>query len=244
MGMNRKTVKPDYGDRDPLTQGLGVVKDAGNVYKVIFAPKTEGAKPDVYDVPKSDPTGYYLDRVLTDEKAYIQLSPDEDQIWKLKPWEGSFYIRFSELGGPEDEPPTIWTRESRKLKKGGRIPEAECFTAVFRIVGDTPWRDMELARPYEFLFVPQPGTNLVDMEGHPTPRERLETLMEVVGDWDWDTDSLEWEEDPRLILAQLESVLQERNGLAKARVEDGWFKELTGHELEGTGVDPESEIFE
>lgn len=219
-------------------QGKGVVRLFDDRYKIAFANK------EVYEIPADDATGKYLDHIVEDEIAYIKMSPDEDQIWDMKPWNGSFFIRFVRFAAREDQPPTLKFREEKWIDTddgGFPLHPADEFFPIFRIVGDTPWNGIEIMKSLEYVFVPQEGTNLTDLEGYKTPLQAVEEFMEVMAEWNWESDALEWTDERGGVLPQLESITQQRNGLGKATVKNGWMKEI---EQPPTGVNYDQPEFE
>lgn len=245
MGMN---VNRRSGGGGP--SGKAVIYETPDLYKVIFEDDEQGQ----IELPKEGALGDFVPKIVTEEECYVWMPSTEDQIWGQKPWDGNFLVRFDGLV-KEGENKDIYKLEFREEKfirnkppkKGGwTLPAADEFTVIFRIVGKTPWNGMTVTKKYEYVFVPQPGTNLTDIDGRTNPVDEVVDLLSIIGEVDFDTFAVEWG-DTNTVLGQIEALLKKGNGLGLLEISGSWPRDVTEPEtvvVAGEQFNYEGEIYQ
>lgn len=209
--------------RSELVGGKGLVAQSDAGLFVVFEDPTKG----IHQLNEDDPAGKYINAIPLEQPAYIQLSNDKSQIWTMKPWEGNFFVRFERFAAKKDQLPTIRHRKEKWLNgPNGQwpLPAADVFVAIFRIVGVTPWAKVDVTKEYEYVWYPQAGTNLADIEGRTTPVTEVEDLLKIMGHFDFLTEAFRYSDK---LLVEIEKRLQETNAIGYLNVHNGFAKALT-----------------
>jgi hypothetical protein len=208
MGTKRQQ-ESNYGPK-----GIADVKVLTKAVKVTF--RNSG---DVYEIAKEDAP----DVLASGSDMYVKLSGDEQRIWELRPASGNHIVHFKRFRAKEDEPPTFFVTDGRKVNlpngKSFWDPGGPRFTTELEIL-EGPYAGMVIPYILDYVFAK-------DEDGSFYLKGRIAKTDEFMGlaGYDWTDDELSYEEN---MLPSLEELLQSRDKPFMARLNGKGFVDKKG----------------
>ena len=238
MGLNARQRKI-YGPRGKGEVRILPVKSAGKpsewkeIKVTIF--DDDGWK-EVYSIDPESVTknfgGWDLQPV---KDVFIELTPDEENIRSIRPFEGTYLFEFDRFAARQDQEtgeslaPTIKHKPSEKVNlptgASWTNPPHDQFFAILKVKGSeigkpTNYDGMEAVKVLVYQFERNPDTGMVEiMWDRKFWYDQLINFLDVVG-FDYDADTLSPSEN---VLGELQDILQRRNGIFRGTFQNGWL---------------------
>ena len=169
--------------------------------------------------------------------VYIELTPDEENLRTVRPFEGTFTMSFSHFAARQDQEngsmlaPTIKHKPAERItiKKSGASwvnPPHDQFFAILRVraseIGKpTAFDGMEVVKVLVYQFERNPDTGFMEIAWERKFwYDQLENFLTMAG-YDYDADTLSVSEN---VLGELQEILQERDTIFRGSFEGGWLQ--------------------
>lgn len=200
-----------------LKNTVKIVTDAGDVYEI--------AHENVSDkLP-------IVERGKTMADAYFTLDDMEQQLWVLRPWSGSYGVKFAYWSTDSEDKPRVSHKPGgpRKSRDGGYYiaPDREKITANLEIQGSSePWAGYVLPYSLDYMFV-KGEENIARLHGqYQSWVDRFESFLVLAG-FDLLDDSVPYSPEAHVILDWLQGFLLKQDKMFQAIVEEGWIDKLS-----------------
>ena len=192
----------------------------------------------VYHLEPEDVTKEFGEwNLQTIKDVYIELTPDEENLRTVRPYEGTFTMTFSHFAARQDQEsgstlaPTIKHKPAERItiKKTGASwtnPPHDQFFAILRIraseIGKTtPFDGMEVVKVLVYQFERNPDTGFMEIAWERKFwYDQLQNFLTLTG-FDYDADSLTVSEN---VLGELQDILQERDEIFRGTFDGGWLQ--------------------
>ena len=175
-------------------------------------------------------------KLQTIKDVYVELTPDEENIRSVRPFEGTFTLSFNHFAARKDQEtgkmaaPTIKhkTAERVTIKTTGASwtnPPHDEFYAILKIraseIGNkTPYDGMETVKPLVYMFERNPDTGMVEIVwDRKFWYDQLSNFLTMAG-YDWDADNLSPSEN---VLGELQDILLDRAEIFRGTFTNGWL---------------------
>lgn len=191
----------------------------------------------VYHLDPEDITTEFGDWTLKPVKdVYIELTPDEEDIRSVRPWEGRYLLQFERFAARQDQEsgamlaPTIKHKPQEKvvIRTTGASwvnPPHDEFYAILKIKASeigkkSSFDGIEVVKPLVYMFERNPDTGLVEIVWERKFwYDQLENFLTLTG-YDWDADNLTPSEN---VLGELQEILASRSKLVRGNFSNGWL---------------------
>lgn len=156
---------------------------------------------------------------------YVRLSTDETTLYDIRPFSGTYFVRFRRFTARKDELPAPRYEEGswKKRRSDGADFWAEprwVMTALLDVLGGEKYTGMVMPLTLEYCFGDFEG--LTGIVGYGKPARRTQEFMERAG-YDFEVDEVTYSEN---ILPDLEAILLARRKVFMVEVENGWVKAM------------------
>lgn len=210
--------KKQYGPR-----GLAEIRMYKDKVKVFIDDPDGGT--DAYELSPDD----LDDDVKSIKGVYVELTSDETQIRSIRPWKGSFPVKFIGFVKTREGVTSLKPKAARRPQPvdnpGWVIPAHTAFYAIAEIVSKDKHNGMQVIIPLVYLFERTIDGTMELVYEYKRHYDDLWELISLAG-FDSDNDTLIAGE-PVVVLDQLEDILLERNKKFVVKIEDGWLRELS-----------------
>jgi len=169
--------------------------------------------------------------------VFVELTPEEDNIKSVRPWEITSLLRFVRFASRIDKDTKVAMAPTIKHKPAERVtipktgaswtnPPHDEFYAVLQVAASeigkkSEYDGMEAVRPLVYMFERNPDTGLVDIIwDRKFWYDQLINFLTVAG-YDFDADSLTPSEN---VLGELQAILQKRNQVFRGTFTGGWLQ--------------------
>jgi len=168
--------------------------------------------------------------------VYVELTPDEENIRTIRPFDGTFTLSFSHFAARQDQEngsllaPTIKHKPAERvtIKKTGASwtnPPHDQFFAILKIraseIGKkTPYDGLETVKVLVYQFELNPDTGFMEIVwDRKFWYDQLENFLTLTG-FDYDADTLTRSDN---VLAELQNILQDRDTIFRGSFSNGWL---------------------
>lgn len=169
----------------------------------------------------------YPYKVLTGKNLYVALSADEGSIIAIRPYAGTYPVRFFGITHQEGEPPSYKEEAARivsyKDKNTGQqksfpAPARLVFFSLLEIVAGV---EEGICYPFKVPYAVDRNAQTGNMmiSGAPSDAKAMRAFMEMWG-YDFMNDEIAFSSN---ILPELENLLKNRDTLMLVNVEKGWI---------------------
>jgi hypothetical protein len=214
------------GELRCLKNGVKIVAEDGKIYEDISY--------DAVYCPLPEDAG----QGKSYSPVYFRLNKGEDALYQVSPWgtetENEFFVRYVWIPHKEDEAPSTYMQKGKEVRypSGYRDwkPERESFNIELEVIAGK-MKGLYLKPSFGYMFVEDEETGKAMIEGHGSWFGRwasdLITLMRHAG-FDFQSDSIEWSDNPSAVLSQLHEVLSNKDVPFRVKVVNGWVREFGG----------------
>lgn len=223
--------------------------DKWNDVKVVLI--DDASEKTVYHLDPEEVTKEFGEWTLTSiTDAYIELTPDEENIRTVRPFEGTFTLSFSHFAARQDQESGVMLAPTIKHKPAERVtiqktgaswtnPPHDQFFAILKICASeigkkTPYDGMEVVKVLVYQFELNPDTGFMEIAWE---RQfwfkQLENFLTLAG-YDYDADDLPKSEN---VLGALQDILQERDTIFRGSFENGWLQRDLDNPAVGVTLD-------
>jgi hypothetical protein len=203
--------------------GKAEVRVLKDVVKVLFADE-DGF---VREFPREDVEGV----VYSAKEVFVSLNKDGTIVRSIRPYAGTYIVRFQKFFAMPDEKPTTFDEVARKVeftdkegkKKSFMAPARTVFTALLEVVAPSELYDGAIY-PYRAPYAVDRDmtTGNFMIAGSPRNCQQMKDFLEKFG-YDFNEDSLPHSSN---ILPQLEEILQERDKSMFGIVQKGYINTI------------------
>jgi len=122
--------------------------------------------------------------VMADDNLYFELSPGGTWLYQLRPWSGTFYVKFKWFPHKEDGVPEYYLQEGgpRTNPKTGQSWVAKdrlSFSAEFEIV-EGKYKGMTIRQYFDYLF-DEDDDGMAKLVGSGKAAKRLDEFLRLAG---------------------------------------------------------------